>query len=89
MAGCICSSYGKPSNPEYVTDIFSETLSLRRTRKRWEVTNKMNARLDDPTAVLIRIPVFLDYPEEGDSKLSRNLWNLPDNASSCRIRMNY
>ena len=46
-------------------------------RKRWEVTNKRNARFDVPTAVLIRIPVLLDYLEDGGSKLLGKLWYLP------------
>ena len=37
----------------------------------------MNARFHVPTAVLIRIPVLLDYPEDGGSKLRRKLWYLP------------
>jgi hypothetical protein len=57
---------------------FVGELSLRRTRKRWEISIKMNAIFEVLTAVLIMIPVFLDYPEDGDSKLRTKLWCLND-----------
>lgn len=46
----------------------------------------MNARFDDPTAVLIRVPFFLDYPEDGDSKLRRKLRYL---LTSQRVVVSY
>jgi len=56
----------------------------------------MNARFDVPTAVLIRIPFFLDYPEEAESKLRRKLRYLPTKQRivvSCEaelfIKMNF
>jgi len=37
----------------------------------------MDARPDIPTAMLVRIPVLLDYPEDVGIKFRRKLWYLP------------
>lgn len=45
----------------------------------------MNAIFEVLTAVLIMIPVFLDYPEDGDSKLRTKLWCLNDLSQTTEI----